>query len=550
MNLKQIKEELAQLSQIITEWEDGLPINSLERDVALEKLRHLYEAIRWEKHPLETPLEIERNDVEQSDVIPPVDFQEEEHDEVEDLEQRNEDTDCKEGEEASNDCPLETAINEIDSDVCEEGNIDEDVPKVKDEVEEDISLSINEESSLKEDDSLALDMGEMLALDDDLEGVAIEEVNEPQTLSEENSSANTIEAVEAVSLEEEEEEEKSLLDSNHESIEKIDLSENIEIENSEDVESEENLSLEEVALEDEKPLLEADSEADSEEPATLRQEEQAEVQHSEPTLFGIEDKTLQHRHKRQVIMSLYDDEEEKATDEEEDGLQEIELRTVENVVETNDPSVLVKTVKIDSSQRMDIDEKDDIFELKDISSGHLEEISLKEEQTHEKAVPFSVENLYEDEEEINLTEEEPISSQDVASEEDEEDLLEEPSSSTEALAEKVVKTDAPKVLGEVMNQHIQTLGDQIQPQHDIATELSQTKLSDLEEAIGVNDKFLLIRDLFHGDPSAYEREMKIINSFEDEDECAIYISDHFSWNTNIEGVKLLTSLLERKFASK
>lgn len=104
------------------------------------------------------------------------------------------------------------------------------------------------------------------------------------------------------------------------------------------------------------------------------------------------------------------------------------------------------------------------------------------------------------------------------------------------------------VLGEVINPHVQTLGDVIEPRRDMATRISHlTPVTDLEQAIGINDKFLLIRDLFDGDADAYREAIRSLNSFDDLDDCLIHIAENYSWNPNSDGAKLLMDLLERKF---
>ena len=108
---------------------------------------------------------------------------------------------------------------------------------------------------------------------------------------------------------------------------------------------------------------------------------------------------------------------------------------------------------------------------------------------------------------------------------------------------------AQTVLGEVINPHMQTLADTLPPAVDRASELRrQEKVTDLRKAIGINDKFLLIRDLFGGDGATYEITIRTLNNFEDFDECMIYIAENFAWNPNSDGAKLLMDLLERKFA--
>lgn len=105
------------------------------------------------------------------------------------------------------------------------------------------------------------------------------------------------------------------------------------------------------------------------------------------------------------------------------------------------------------------------------------------------------------------------------------------------------------VLGEVINHDVQTLADTLARPHDVASELRRSEpVTDLRKALGLNDRFLLIRDLFGGDGEACERALDTLNGFEDLDDCMIFIAEHYAWNPNSDGAKLLMELLERKFA--
>ncbi len=105
------------------------------------------------------------------------------------------------------------------------------------------------------------------------------------------------------------------------------------------------------------------------------------------------------------------------------------------------------------------------------------------------------------------------------------------------------------VLGEVINHDVQTLSDTLGPRRDRAAELRRLEpVDDLERAIGINDKFLMIRDLFGGDGAAYDRAIRTLNAFDDLDDCMIYIAENYSWNAASDGARLLMELLERKFA--
>lgn len=109
--------------------------------------------------------------------------------------------------------------------------------------------------------------------------------------------------------------------------------------------------------------------------------------------------------------------------------------------------------------------------------------------------------------------------------------------------------DPVPVLGEVIAPHVQTLADTLAPQHEVAGDrLGREPIADLRHAVGINDKFLLIRDLFDGNGALYEITIRRLDEFERFDDCMIYIAEHFAWNPNSDGAKLMMELLERKFA--
>ena len=93
---------------------------------------------------------------------------------------------------------------------------------------------------------------------------------------------------------------------------------------------------------------------------------------------------------------------------------------------------------------------------------------------------------------------------------------------------------------------VKTLADQMAKNDTPTTPFN--RITELRQAIGLNDKFLMIRDLFGGDAARYEATIDTLDEFEDLDECIIYIVENFRWNPDLEATKLLVSLIERKLA--
>lgn len=131
---------------------------------------------------------------------------------------------------------------------------------------------------------------------------------------------------------------------------------------------------------------------------------------------------------------------------------------------------------------------------------------------------------------------------------EEESVVSATAQSQEPVGVNAVEVAPRPVLGEVIKP-VETISDTIAPKPDMATQIHrQSTVMDLRRAVGVNDKYLLIRDLFGGNGSLYEITIRRLNEFQTFDECLIYIAKNFSWNPDSDGARLLMDVLERKFA--
>ena len=82
--------------------------------------------------------------------------------------------------------------------------------------------------------------------------------------------------------------------------------------------------------------------------------------------------------------------------------------------------------------------------------------------------------------------------------------------------------------------------------------LQGTPIRDLKKAIGVNDRYLFVNELFRGDENMYERSLKTINGFNIYPEAQYWIQRELkvklSWPDNSETVKLFDQLIKRRFS--
>jgi hypothetical protein len=87
---------------------------------------------------------------------------------------------------------------------------------------------------------------------------------------------------------------------------------------------------------------------------------------------------------------------------------------------------------------------------------------------------------------------------------------------------------------------------------DLVDTISETSIRDLRKAIGVNDRFLFINELFRGDEAAYERSIKTINSFSIYAEAEYWIERELKikngWDMQNEKVAQFYQLVKRRFS--
>lgn len=120
---------------------------------------------------------------------------------------------------------------------------------------------------------------------------------------------------------------------------------------------------------------------------------------------------------------------------------------------------------------------------------------------------------------------------------------------SEPVAESSQKEAAPTsqpttVLGDILHSEHTIVAESIAPKPDLASTLLEGSLG---ENISLNDRFLMIRELFGGDRERYDVAISEFDKMESYDDALIYIAENYMWNPNADATKLLLGLLERKF---
>ncbi|MEQ1553126.1 MAG: hypothetical protein ABL929_03045 [Ferruginibacter sp.] len=92
----------------------------------------------------------------------------------------------------------------------------------------------------------------------------------------------------------------------------------------------------------------------------------------------------------------------------------------------------------------------------------------------------------------------------------------------------------------------------LKPMNELSSKFEDSPIKDLKKAIGVNDRFLYLNELFRGDEAMYERSIKTINAFEIYPEAEFWIRRELKlklgWDDKYQTVKQFDQLVRRRFA--
>ena len=90
-------------------------------------------------------------------------------------------------------------------------------------------------------------------------------------------------------------------------------------------------------------------------------------------------------------------------------------------------------------------------------------------------------------------------------------------------------------------------------QHDdntLAAKLQQKPINELRTAIGINDKFLFVNELFGGSMEKYNRSIENLDDMKTLNGTLIYLNElkvELQWNSSNEAYQKLLNLIHRKF---
>ena len=86
--------------------------------------------------------------------------------------------------------------------------------------------------------------------------------------------------------------------------------------------------------------------------------------------------------------------------------------------------------------------------------------------------------------------------------------------------------------------------------NSLASRLKRTPVSDIRTALGINDKMMIINDLFNGSFERYNKSIEALNDFPTLSGAKVYMNElqiELQWDTESEAYQILNDLVERRF---
>ncbi len=126
------------------------------------------------------------------------------------------------------------------------------------------------------------------------------------------------------------------------------------------------------------------------------------------------------------------------------------------------------------------------------------------------------------------------------------DMVFDPMTEIPTLSHQTKEVNDATAQGESLNDKLK------QGKTELIEILKETPVKDLRKAVGINDRFLFINELFRGDENMYERSIKTINTFNIYAEAEYWISRELKlklgWNNEMPSVQHFDQLVKRRFS--
>jgi len=204
------------------------------------------------------------------------------------------------------------------------------------------------------------------------------------------------------------------------------------------------------------------------------------------------------------------------------------------------------TVKEEIEKKEKIEAKENIFEFRE----EPEEIIENEESLEEVSFDEIEESL-----EIEVSEVEEVAFEEeivVQGSPIKEDILEEESTEEKLIEEETTDEVIKESSFDLFSVNKETVSDKFvgKDETSLADKLQQKQLDDLRTAIGINEKFLFINELFNGDMGRYNKALDELNSMQSKNGIDTFLMElkiEKQWNVEMEAYIKFKELIDRKF---
>jgi hypothetical protein len=108
-------------------------------------------------------------------------------------------------------------------------------------------------------------------------------------------------------------------------------------------------------------------------------------------------------------------------------------------------------------------------------------------------------------------------------------------------------------LHQMISEKKESLNDRLkEDKTEVAHLIKEAPIKDLRKAIGINDRYAFVRELFRGDEASYERSLKTINNFNIYSEAEYWMARELKhklgWSDDNETVQHFYHLVRRRFS--
>jgi hypothetical protein len=244
------------------------------------------------------------------------------------------------------------------------------------------------------------------------------------------------------------------------------------------------------------------------------------------------DNELIEKNKTEIVTTDIDEKVEKPV---------IELKIEEEVVEE-------KTQKEDKKEDAAVDEQ----AITEIETPKREEVQPEEEMPEEIIEDNVQEEVQEEEEikEIKVPGREPVK---IVFETKEEEIIAPKKRQIKDKSEIDLFSTSEPTIADKYKDQTSSLNEKIvddKEDKSIAAKMQKEQITDIKLAIGLNEKFLFINELFDGDMQVYNDSIEKINSQPSLKDAVIFLNQlksRFEWEETDETYIKLQNLVERKF---